>query len=244
MQILGRLLEQIPFNAQVAEERHCRAQVLACRTMRRMRRARSHMLAHHFGRHQKRRIALNVGAFHRIDAIGGPDAIGVAQDSQIHASSAGRAAFNLEPWVREFQVMEDSVHGKRLPVHCGTAGARRHSFGDQPVMVPFDVVDAQFANQAVHGAEHIVVGIRIRQVDDLLGTPLQRQACRGGAQHPIRMLAKRLGIRIHHLRLEPQAELHALAMHVIRQRLEAVGSVRPDVLRNPPVAQARSVVPP
>ena len=48
-----------------------------------------------------------------------------------------------------------------------------------------------------------------------------------------------LGVRVDHLRLEPQAELHAPGPHVIHQ---AVQPARPDLLVHPPVAEPGVVV--
>ena len=51
------------------------------------------------------------------------------------------------------------------------------------------------------------------------------------------MRAEQVGIRVDHLRFEPQAELHAFSVHVIGERLEALRPVRPHILRYLPVAE-------
>ena len=53
------------------------------------------------------------------------------------------------------------------------------------------------------------------------------------------MLAVEVGVRVDHLRLEPQPELHAEAVHVVD---EAAQPLRPHVLVDPPVAQPSGVV--
>ena len=60
-----------------------------------------------------------------------------------------------------------------------------------------------------------------------------------GLEQPVRVLAGQVGVEVDHLRLEPQAEVHAELVHTVDQRVEAVGPPeRVDV----PVAQAGPVV--
>ena len=226
------------------EERHRHAHLLARRAVGGVRGARAHMLADHLGRHEQRRVALDVRAFDRVYAVRRPDAVGEREDREVDAAAAGRAAFDLQTGMRGFEVMEDAVDGECLPVHGRAAGARRHRLGHVFVVVPLDVVDAEFGDQYVHAAVHIVVGLRVRQVDDLLVASLHRQAVGRGAQHPVGVLAVHGRVGVHHLGLEPQAEFHAFGVHVVGKRLERVVSIRPHVLRDPPVAQTPGVVTP
>ena len=242
VQVGLRLLQQVPLDAHMPEERHGHAHLLARAAMRGMRGAGTHMLADHLRRNQQRRVALDVGTLHRVHAVGGPDAVRHLQDAQVHTAAARRAALDLQTGVRGLQITEDAVDGQRLLVYGGTRVLRRERLGDQLVVVPLDIVDAQFFDQLVHAVVHVVVGLRVGQIDDLLATALHRQAVGRGLEHPIRMVAEHLGIRIHHLRLEPQAELHALAMHVIGKRLEALRAFRPHLLGDLPVAKAGGVV--
>ena len=53
------------------------------------------------------------------------------------------------------------------------------------------------------------------------------------------MLAIEIGVGIDHLRLDPQAEIHAECMHFVDERLEAVGEL---LLVDIPVAEAGVVV--
>ena len=240
--VLLRFLEQVPFDAHVAEEGHGHAHLLGGGAMRGVSRGRAHVLADHLRRHEQRRVTLDVGAFHRVDAVGAPDAVGDFEDAEVDAAAAGGAAFDFQTGMGRFQVSEDPVHGERLVVHGGASGARRHRFGDVFVVVPFDVVDAEFADELVHGAVDVRVRVRIGEVDNLLGAPLHRQTVGGGLQHPVGVGAEHVGIRVDHFRLEPQTELHALAVHVVGERLEGLVSVRPDVLGDLPIAQTGSVV--
>ncbi len=65
------------------------------------------------------------------------------------AAAAGRAAFDLQTGMRGFEIMEDAVDGECLPMHGRAAGARRHRLGHVFVVVPLDVVDAEFGDQYV-----------------------------------------------------------------------------------------------
>ena len=228
--ILLRFLEQIPFDAHVSEEGRGHAHFLRSGAMRGMRRGSAHVLADHFRRHKQRRVALDVGTFHRVDAVGTPDTIGDFEDTEVDAAAAGRAAFDFQTGMGRFQVGEDPIHGERLVVHGGTSGARRHRFGDVFVVIPFDVVDAEFADELVHGAVDVRVRVRIGEIDDLLSAPLHRQTVGGGLQHPVRVGAEHIGVRVDHFRFEPQAELHAFAVHVVGERLEGLVPIGPNVL--------------
>lgn len=68
----------------------------------------------------------------------------------------------------------------------------------------------------------------------VLGCP-----ARSVGEDPVGVRAGELGVRVDHLGLEPQAELHAEAPHVLGEGLEAL---RPGVGGDLPVAEARAVV--
>ena len=64
---------------------------------------------------------------------------------------------------------------------------------------------------------------------------LQRRQAPAGRQDPVRVRAVQIGIGIHHLRLQPQPELHAPLAYVARELVQAAG---PDGFVDPPVTQA------
>ena len=64
---------------------------------------------------------------------------------------------------------------------------------------------------------------------------LQRRQPPAGGQDPVRVCAVQIGIGIHHLRLQPQPELHAPLAYVPRELVQAA---RPDGFVDPPVTQA------
>ena len=74
---LVRLLQQVPFDAHVAEERHGHAQFLAGGTLGGVRGTGTHVLAHHRRRHQQRGVALDIRALDRVHAVGDPDTVSV-----------------------------------------------------------------------------------------------------------------------------------------------------------------------
>ena len=86
------------------------------------------------------------------------------------------------------------------------------------------------------------VGVRIDQIEHVLRAVGQILSVRHGfgrGEDPLGVLAGQVGVEIDHLRLEPQAELHAEAMDVRGQPVEAVG---PDFRVDPPIAQPLGVV--
>ena len=81
---------------------------------------------------------------------------------------------------------------------------------------------------------HVGAGQVEHQLVALLGA---RTA--GEVQHPVRMRAIEVGVGVDHLRLDPEAEVHAERVNLVDERLEAVGKL---LLVYIPVAQAGVVV--
>ena len=81
-------------------------------------------------------------------------------------------------------------------------------------------------------------GIGMVQIEHELVARQHRLVSVGG-ERPLRVSAVQVAVRVDHLRLDPDAELHAQAAHVIDQRAEA-GRVR--IGRHDPVAEAGRVV--
>jgi hypothetical protein len=110
-----------------------------------------------------------------------------------------------------------------------------HGPGEVAVVVPLEEVDRVLAHQRVEPLEQIVPGFGIRHVEALLVPP------RRAGQHPVGVGAGKVGIRVDHLGLHPQAELHPQAAHMVDERVQAVG---PHVRVHVPVAEPRVVVAP
>ena len=107
-------------------------------------------------------------------------------------------------------------------------------------MVPLHVVDRVRRQHGVDPVEEMVHDLRPGQVEDLLAAVLQRLPA-AGRQDPLGVRAVEVGVRVDHLGLEPQPELHAQRLHVADERVQPV---RPDLLVDDPVAEAGGVVAP
>ena len=155
----------------------------------------------------------------------------------VDAGAARGARLDLAaPGARVAQLVEQAVDRQRLAVHGGTAVVG--GVGEVAVVVPLEVGDVELVEQREQGVAQVVVRPLVLQVEDLLLAPLRRH---GGApaQHPLGVAAGGLGVEVDHLRLDPQAELHAAAGHVVDQRAQAL---RPDGGVDRPVAEAGGVV--
>ena len=82
------------------------------------------------------------------------------------------------------------------------------------VVVPLEVGDVQALHEGGDGIEQVVPGSGSGQVQDPLVAVLW---CSAGAvgQDPLRLGAGHVGVDVDHLRLEPQAELHAQGVDVL-----------------------------
>ena len=137
-------------------------------------------------------------------------------------------------------LVDQPVHGLGLGVHARPTvglGPRVHEVA---VVVPLDVADVVLSEHREDRVADERVALGDAEVDDLLVPRLERQAATG-RHHPLGVRAGDVGVDVHHLRLEPEAELHAEPRDVVDQGVEAV---RPDVRRDRPVAEARVVVAP
>jgi hypothetical protein len=127
--------------------------------------------------------------------------------------------------VASAQLVHQGVDGEGLAVR--RLAARVVAGVDQvPVVVPLQVNDAVLADQGVQALEDVVVGARAGEVQHLLGADVVRPAAAGG-QDPLGVGTGQVGVRVDHLRLHPQPELHAEPADVVDQRVQAL---RPDRL--------------
>ena len=94
-----------------------------------------------------------------------------------------------------------------------------------------------FAQQLVQDPEHVVAHVGPGEVQDQLVARLRPRAS-GEVQHPVGVLAVQVRVRVHHLRLHPEAEVHPQRVDLVDERPEPAG----ELLRvHRPVAQARAV---
>ena len=201
--------------------------------------------SHQLGRKQQRGAALNVLAVVGIDAVRGPHPLGALHDPQVDAAAAAGAGLDLQGWEALVERVQESVDGQGLVVDGGRPLASCGGVGDlMPcgqqggVVVPLEVGDIEALHEGGDGLEQVVPGTGGGQVQDPLVAVLGRSAGAVG-QDPLRVGAGQLGVDVDHLRLEPQAELHAQGVDVLHERLQAV---RPGLGGDLPVAQSRGVV--
>ena len=107
-----------------------------------------------------------------------------------------------------------------------------------PVVVPLDVVNAMSAQHVVEPVTKVGPHVGFREVEDEL-VALERGHPPAGRQDPVRVGPVQVRVRVHHLGLEPQPELHPESLDVLDQGVQTIG---PHVLVNPPVAEPRVVV--
>ena len=202
------------------------------------------MLAQNLWRDNHAIPALVLFALDRVNTVRHPHTVCKSQHSQVDAATAGAAGFDLQARVVLFQALEDGIHGARLFMHSRSARIGRNRLGDELIVVPLDVIDVKFTDQSIHGREHMLIGCRICQVDDLLVAPLHWQArnraallFNTGVQNPIRVCAGSIRIWVDHFWLKPQAELHSLFMHMLSQSCEGMIAFRPHSRVNRPISQ-------
>ena len=86
--------------------------------------------------------------------------------------------------------------------------------------------------------KNVVTNIRTGEIQHELIARLSARAS-GKVQHPVRVLAVQIAVRVDHLRFYPEAEVHAEGMDLVDEWLEAVR----ELLRvHVPVAEACMVV--
>ena len=200
-----------------------------------VRERRRHVRAQVLRRHQLAGPALDRLPGQGVGHVGGPDPLDAFQHGQVDPAAAGRAGLPLHLRVPRPQLVEQRVHRQRLVVR-GRGAAARAAAGvdDVAVAVPLDVGDLVLRQQAADPLEQVAADLGPGQVENQL-VPLQRRHPVPGGQDPVRVRAVQIGVGVDHLGLDPEPELHAAAAHVLD---EPVQPARPDVLVDPPVAQA------
>ena len=118
------------------------------------------------------------------------------------------------------------------------ARIRPARFGERAVHVPFEVADVVLARELIEHAEDVLLHVAAGQVEDHLVAQLAARTV-GEMDHPIGMRAIEVAIGVHHLGLDPKAEVHAEPVDVFDQRLEAL---REFLRIDEPVAQAGAIV--
>src|SRR5215208_2288760 len=122
-----------------------------------------------------------------------------------------------------------------LPRYLRPAG-----LGEGTIHVPLDEGNLVLREQAVQNVEKMIADLLLGEVQHELVAALGPRAV-GEVVNPVGVLPVEVGIRIDHLRFDPQAEAHAKGMDLLDQLPQAPRKL---LLVDPPVAQAPAVVVP
>ena len=114
------------------------------------------------------------------------------------------------------------------PLRVGLAGPPR--VGEAAVEVPLHVVDRRTGEQPVELLPQVLLDVLAGEVQYELIAQLRPLSSRLEL-HPVGVRAVQLAVRVDHLRLDPDPELHPQRVHLVGERLqagrEAVGVGRP-----------------
>jgi len=108
------------------------------------------------------------------------------------------------------------------------------------VVVPLEVADLVLVEQRDERRPQVVVAVGVGEVEHLLLAARRRHPARH-LEDPVRMGASHIRVEVDHLRLDPQAELHAVAAHAVDERMQ---TLRVHIRRDPPVSQSPGLVAP
>ena len=204
-----------------------------------MRVRRADVRAEQLRREEKARPPLDLLAFQRVVAVAGPDPVGPLEDLEVDPPTPAGAALDLDAGVPAADLVEQRVQGLGVAVDRRPAPGALSAVDDVAVEVPLEVLDRVLREQGVEALEEVRPGIRVTEVEQLL-EPRQWRLSATGRQDPVRVRAGEVGVRVHRLRLDPQAELHPQPAHVVD---EPAQSLRPDVGVDEPVPEPRLLVP-
>ena len=237
-QFLLREVRDVPFDAVVAKERGGSTEVKAVAAPRGVRGGPADVSSHQLVGHKESGVGLVVEPFQRIYAVTCPDPVGPVQHGKVHACPAGGTGLDFQAGVMLLEGFHQPVHGTGVFVHRCLPRGRAGGVKQVAVVIPLDVVDRVLIQDAVHRLENVIPRGRKGQVQDLL------LAGRNGhpavhLQYPLGVGPGQFAVRIDHLRLKPEAELHSEAADVVDDRAEAI---RPDGPVHTPVAKSRGVV--
>ena len=192
------------------------------------------MSAHQLRRDEHRRPALDRLALLRSVAVARPHPLSPAQHLVVDPGSARRATLDLDTGMPLAQLVQEPVQRQ-----CLLVGARRPSGAAGAyvvaVHVPLQVCDVVIAQQGVELAQNVIERALLGEVEHEL-MPGQHRLVSVGGERPLGMSPKEVAVGADHLRLDPDAELHAESRDMLDQRPEAPGV---DVGRHHPVAQTR-----
>ena len=231
---------EVPLDAEVAEHRDARAEVERDPATGGVHGRAREVGAHHLGRHDEARVALDLQALDRVEGVARPDAVGVLEDPEVDAGAARRARLDLELGVAELERGEQPVERRDVLVHAGPPRVGGAGLEQVAVVVPLEVGDVVVGEQRVEPLEQVLPGAVVREVEHVL-LPRGNGQLVASAEDPVGMPPGELAVEVDHLGLDPEAELHAESAHLLDERPEARG---PHALVDEPVAETGGVVTP
>ena len=137
------------------------------------------------------------------------------------------------------QLIDDPIQRAHMlepdPLWIPSSFVRPPRLAEIAVHIPLDELDLLLREQCIERRIHPCPHILPRQIQHQLVAPLGTRPVTKMV-HPIRMRAVQITVRIHHLRLNPQAKTHPQRMHPRDQRVQAMR----ELLRiDRPIAQPR-----
>ena len=142
--------------------------------------------------------------------------------------------------VAELERGEQPVERRDVLVHAGPPRVGGAGLEQVAVVVPLQVGDVVVGEQRVEPLEQVLPGAVVREVEHVL-LPRGNGQLVAPAEDPVGMPPGELAVEVDHLGLDPEAELHAEAAHLLDERPEARG---PHALVDEPVAETGGVVTP
>ncbi|MNB94390.1 hypothetical protein D3C75_415410 [compost metagenome] len=194
------------------------------------------MRTHHLRREEIAHPALNGIALQRVVVVRDPEAMAAGQHFIIDTPAAGGAGFKLHLREALAQHIQQAVELSGLSV--GGGFALMTGLHQLAVHIPLHIVHRMFTQQPAHALQQIIKGLRNIEVQhQLMATG--RLWVTWQRQHPVRMRAIQIRIRVNHFRFNPDTKLHAEVFDVVDHRHQAV---RVFFLVESPVAQRAVVV--
>src|SRR6201996_4829466 len=181
-------------------------------------------------------------AVERVGVVGGPDLLGAAHDAEIDAAAAAGAGFDLELGMLRAQAIEDGIE----ILNVGDVNLFLVSDGHgvptglRPVavVVPLEKIDVVVRDQLVEPVIDVLHHVGTGEVQQKLIAAFRARAA-GEVHGPLGMLAVEIAVGVDHLRLDPDAEVHAELVDAIDDRFEAVGEL---LFVDVPVAESGVIV--
>ena len=183
--------------------------------------------------------ALDVLTRDGVGHVRGPEALDPLDDPEVDPATSPGAGLP-----HDMRVTLPEIIKERVERHVLCMGRRGPTVGraawleEVPVVVPLDVVDRELGQDGGDLVPQVLPHLGIGQVEDQLAAVQQRHPAFRG-EDPLGVLPVQSGVGVDHLGLEPEPELQTQAVDVVDEGGEAV---RPHVVIDPPVAEARCVV--